>query len=52
MLTWMIETSKFTHGSHVAIFSSTLNVNRLGNRRGYRQSAWRTSGISIIVSRK
>ena len=44
----MIEISNFSYGSHVVIFSSTLNANRLGNRR----SARRASGISIIVSRK
>ena len=34
----MIETSKFSHGTCVTIFSSTLNANMLGGRRGYKDS--------------
>ena len=34
----MIETSKFSHGTRVTIFSSTPNANRLGGRRGYKHS--------------
>ena len=34
----MIEISNFSHGTRVTIFSSTLNANRLGGRRGYKHS--------------
>ena len=51
----MIETSNFSHCSRVIyyqFFRSTLKANRLGDKCGYRRSAWRASGILIIVSRK